>query len=179
MTLLHVFGKRDVISVRSDNGEKGKLQKQHLYSSLKKTHAIFQAEHPELRTGISSFAMLRPPYVMSSSQTPSNVCTCIFHQNIILALDALHSYIAGIPIYSKDFPASCLIAPNMERCWYNECQHQDCGFEYVYSFPKDYDLRTKCAKWLKWEEANGRNIKNEQSWTVFELYKYTEANIRV
>ena len=37
--------KQNVVSVRFDDGEKVKLQKQHLYSSLKETHAIFQAEY--------------------------------------------------------------------------------------------------------------------------------------
>ena len=62
--------------------------------------------------------MLWLPQVMLSSQTPSNVCTCIYHQNTIIALDALHSYIPGISIYSEDFPATCLIAPDTDSCWY-------------------------------------------------------------
>ena len=134
-------GKRDVVSMKSKDGEKVKLRKRHLYSSLKETHAIFQAEHPEFRIGPAKFAMLRPPQVMLSSQTPSNVCTCVYHQNTILALDALHSHIADIPIYNKDFPASCLIAPDTDSCWYDECEHQNCGFEYVYPFPDDDNFK--------------------------------------
>ena len=120
--------------------------------------------------------MLRLPQVMVSFQTQSNVCTCIYHQNTIIALDALHSYIPGISIYSEDFPASCLIAPDTDSCWYDECQHKDCGFEYVYPFPTDDDLKTKCANWLKWEEVNGRTIKNEG--TLFELYQHTETTVK-
>ena len=171
-------GKRDVVSVKSNDGEKVKLQKRHLYSSLKERHAIFQAEHPEFRIGPAKFAMLRPPQVMLSSQTPSNVCTCVYHQNTILALDALHSHIADIPIYNKDFPASCLIAPDTDSCWYDECEHQNCGFECVYPFPDDDNLKEKYVKWFRWEDVNGRIIKNELSGTVHELYKYTETTVK-
>ena len=101
----------------------------------------------------------------------------MYHQNTILALDAFYSYISEIPIYSKDFPLYCLIALDTDSCWYDECQHKDCGFEYVYPFPADDDLKTKCTKWLKWEEVNGRTIKNEQSGTLFELYQHTEATV--
>ena len=42
----HMFPeKRDVVSVRSVDGEKVKLEKWHLYSSLKEIHAIFNTEH--------------------------------------------------------------------------------------------------------------------------------------
>ena len=166
-------GKRDVVSVRSDDREKVKVQKRHLYSSLKGTHAIFQTEHPQFRIGISSFVMLQLPQVMLSSQTPFNVCTCIYHQNTILSLDVLHSYIPGIPITAKTYQP-----PDTDICWYDECQPKDCRFEYLYPFPADNDLKKKCAKWLKWEEVNGRAIKNEQFGTLFELYRHTETTVK-
>ena len=119
-----------------------------------------------------------PPQFMLSSQTPSNVCTCIYHQNTILAVDALYGYIPGIPIYSKDFPATYLIVLDNDSCWYDECQHKDCGIEYVHPFPTDDDLKTRCVKWLKWKEVNGRTIKNEQSGTLFELYQHTETTVK-
>ena len=94
-------GRWDTVSVKSSDGEKVKLQKRHLYSSLKETHSIYTAEHAGFKIGLSKFSMLRPPQLMLGSQTPSNVCTCICHQNTILALDALHSHVPTIPIYSR------------------------------------------------------------------------------
>ena len=122
--------------------------------------------------------MLRPPQVMLSSETPSNVHTCIYHQNTILALDALHSHVPIILIYSKEFPASCLVDPTADSCWYGESEHGSCGFQYVYHLPEDSDLKEAHAKWFKWEEINGRTIKNEQSGIVSELYKYTESVVK-
>ena len=62
-------------------------------------------KNPGVKIGFSKFAMLRPNQVMLSSQTPANVCNCIYHQNVILALDALHAHIPSVPVY-KDFPDS-------------------------------------------------------------------------
>ena len=107
--------------------------------------------------------MLRTPQVMLSSQTPTNLCTCVYHQNTILALNPRHTYMPNIPIYNKDFPSSCLESPDSANCRYNECEHTNCGFEYFYPFPNDDSnrLSIKPAKWFKWENVNGRTIKNE------------------
>ena len=51
-------GCQDTVSVKSSDREKVKLQKWHLYSSLKETHSIYIAEHPEFRKGLSKFSML-------------------------------------------------------------------------------------------------------------------------
>ena len=65
-------------------------------------------------------------------------------------------------MYNKDFPTSCLLAPESECCWYDECEHTNCGFEFVYPFPEDEDRKPKSAKWFKWEDVNGHIIKNKQ-----------------
>ena len=71
-------GRLDVVTVKTTDG-KVKLQKQHLYFKIGETHAIFLSEHPEVNISLSKFAMLCPPQVMLISQTPTNVCTCIYH----------------------------------------------------------------------------------------------------
>ena len=79
------LGKRDIVSVRSDDGEKVKLIKRHQYSSLKETHAASQAKHPHFKIGISSFTMLRPLQVMLRSQAPSNIAlVCIIKTQFLL-----------------------------------------------------------------------------------------------
>ena len=161
-------GKRDVVTVRSDQG-KVWLQKRHLYMNLKETHSLFQEDHPEIKIGLTKFGMLRPQQVKFSSETPANVCTCIYHQNVILALDSLHKYDPTIPIYSKDFAATCLVSAENEACWYGSCDHDSCNVSSFYPEPKNCE---EPAKWVKWEEVNGRYIKNEKSGIVEDLYIY-------
>ena len=103
-----------------------------------------------------------------SSETPANLCTCIYHQNIVLALDSIHKHVHKIPLYSKTFAEGCLLSAD-EACWYGNCDHDKCGFTSTYAKPQNSDTP---AKWIKWEEVNGRITKNQKSGTVRNLYSY-------
>ena len=96
------------------------------------------------------------------------MCTCIYHQNVILALDAMHKYVPEIPLYSKSFAEGCLVSSD-EKCWYGNCDHDTCSFDSTYEKPQNSD---DPAKWMKWEEVNGRIIKNKKSGSVGSLYNY-------
>ena len=83
---------------------------------IKETCAVFKDKHPNVKIGISKFASLQPSQVLLSSQVPSNACTCIYHQNMILSLDAIHNYLSTIPTYNKEFSVTCIISPEEESC---------------------------------------------------------------
>lgn len=68
-------------------------------------------KNPEIKLGASKFASLRPQHVLLSSQMPSNVCTCVYHENYMMAVSALHAVVPSVPSYSKDFAASCFVNP--------------------------------------------------------------------
>ena len=101
-------GKRDTITVPGTNG-KEKLQKWHLFMHIKEAYALFKDEYPNVKIGVSKFAMLRPFQALLSSKVTSNICTCIYHQNIFLSLDATHIYLPTIPTYDREFAAACLV----------------------------------------------------------------------
>ena len=83
---------------------------------IKETYAVCKDKHPNVKIGISKFASLRPSQVLISSQGPSNVCTCIYHQNMILSHDAIHNCLSTIPTYNKKFSVTCIISPEEESC---------------------------------------------------------------
>ena len=85
-------GKRDTVTVRDEGGKK-KLQKRHLTMTINEAYALFKEENADQKIGRSKFAELRPPAVLLSSQTPANVCTCLYHQNMFLALESIHRVI--------------------------------------------------------------------------------------
>ena len=94
------------------------------------------------------------------------MCTCIYHQNVILALSAMHKYLPEIPLYSKSFAEGCLVSSD-EKCWYGNCDHDTCSFDSTYEKLQNSD---DPAKWMKWEEVNGRIIKIKK---VVQLAVYT------
>lgn len=168
-------GKRDFVTIKGSKGEKQKAQKRHLYLSVKEAYCLFQDENPNVKIGQSKFAELRPENVLLSSQTPSNVCTCIYHQNMFLALSAIHGYAPSIPSYSTIFPASCLRDPESDSCWFGNCCHDGCGFPAAYSLPDK--VKVLDAKWLRWQKVNGRLSKLEEKGKVKDLYDYISSII--
>ena len=161
-------GKRDVVTVRNEVG-KEKFQKQHMIMFVKEAYAIFKEEKPDIKIGLSRFSSLRPQHVLLSSQMPANVCTCVYHENFMMAMSALHAAVPSIPSYDKDFAASCFVNPEADSCWFGHCEHE-CGFQAKYPLPDDN--AEKNTKWMKWEEQNGRLVKNEITGTVKNLYDH-------
>ena len=137
-------GKRNVLSIRSDTG-KEKVKKRHLYMSIKETNTLFKEENPTTKIGFTKFGYLRPENVTFSFETPPTVCTCIYHQNVILAVDTTQNYVPEIPLYSKSFAEGCLISSD-EKCWYGNCDHHTCSFDSTYEKPQNSD---DPAKWMK------------------------------
>jgi len=88
-------GKWDVITVRNEMG-KNKFQKWHMSMCVKEAYAIFKEENPGIKVGVSKFASLRPQHILLSSQMPSNVCTCVYHENFVMALSALHAAVPSV-----------------------------------------------------------------------------------
>ena len=80
-----------------------------------------------MKISSSKFASLRPLHVLLSQQTSTNLCMCIYYQNVILSLKKLFVCSANIPVCSKKFADSCL--PDDPVCWFSECQHEECGFK--------------------------------------------------
>ena len=161
-------GKRDVVTVRAEQG-KQKFQKWHLYMSLRETHNTFIKENPKMNIGLTKFGMLCPSHVKFSSQTHANVCTCVYHQNIILALVGMNGYSDSFPIYCSSFPNSYLAEPENEKCWFGHCNHINCGFQYHY--PKPHNMEQQ-ASWKIWEDNNGRIVKNTKTGQIEDMYQY-------
>ena len=89
-------GRRDVVTVRDEAGKK-KLQNCHLVMSIKECYATFKEFNPDVKIGVSKFAEIRPPNVLFSSETPSNVCQLIhipstFHTEFRQYIPEIQSY---------------------------------------------------------------------------------------
>ena len=100
-------GIKDRVAIRN-NGNKEHIQKRHMYMSLKETHVLFIVENENIKISRSKFASLRPLHVLLCRQTPANLSTCIYYQNVFLSLKMLSVCNANIPFYFNKFAESCL-----------------------------------------------------------------------
>ena len=53
-------------------------------------YSIYKSEIPKLVAGKSKFASLSHKNVLLKPKLPRNVCLCIYHENFMLLLAALH-----------------------------------------------------------------------------------------
>ena len=108
-------GKRDTVVVK-ENNERKTFQKRHLSMTIMEAYQTFKNEHTNISIGKSKFAELRPKYVRYSSDLPQNVCTCIYHENVTLILQALHHIDSICPLYSHHLPNKFVCSQPNDDC---------------------------------------------------------------
>lgn len=72
-----------------------------------------------------------------------------------------------MPTYTTDFPATCLLTQEEDDCWYGECKHEKCGFQWKYMSD---NVGNETSTWMRWKEVNGKVIKVKQNGTAKELW---------
>lgn len=78
-------GVKDIVSVKSENGKRIKLQKQLLLLNLEEIFELYKEEYPESHIGFTKFSLLRPKQcVLADSSGTHNICVCPYHQNVKL-----------------------------------------------------------------------------------------------
>ena len=144
-------GKADYVTVRDDDNKKKRMQKRHMIMTLGETYHSFKEENPDCEIGKSKFAMLRPKWVLLSSEMPHNVCGCKYHSNVILLLEALHKkYPDVVPLYSKaNFTDQCVCDASDERCMANNCEICCDGQLFKEKF-KNKVQEDLIFKWYQW-----------------------------
>ena len=94
-----MHGKQDIVAICDENG-KWKEQKQILTMTVAEVYQ-FKNEYPDVTIGKSKFSSLHPMEVKLSSAVSRNVCNYIYHSNVNLILETLHSDISNIfPLHS-------------------------------------------------------------------------------
>ena len=161
-------GRKDVVTILNENGEKQQVQVRHLTSSVMETYRLFQKDFPNINIGKSKFAELRPKHVFLSSKLPHNVCLCKYHENVINAINALHKANPDIPAYSQTFPESLICDPPTEECWLNKCDKCKNGTGFSAKYTEELQSNTS-AQWAIWKNDKDKLIKVVEDGTVKEL----------
>lgn len=82
-------GKKDYLSLKNEKtGVREHVQKRLMLSNVKETFVLFKKEHPDLKVGWTSFALLRPKQcVLAGTGGTHSVCVCPIHENVKLAIN--------------------------------------------------------------------------------------------
>lgn len=80
-------GRKDFVSVKTEDGKRVHRQKRLLLSNLREIYSRLKEMDPELRIGFSSFAALRPKHcVFADDSGAHTTCVCSLHQNMKLMI---------------------------------------------------------------------------------------------
>jgi len=82
-------GKKDFVTVLTDEGKKEKVQKKVLMMTVMEAYKSFKTEFLDCKIGKSKFATLRPQHVVPVCDKDHNVCCCRYHEDIDLLLDGI------------------------------------------------------------------------------------------
>ncbi|CAF1530923.1 unnamed protein product [Adineta ricciae] len=114
-------GKHDAITVK-DNGTMLKVQKRYLLHTLNEVYRLFLNENTDDRISCSSFKELRPPNILYKSLTSHNICVCLYHENVLLLIQALNAHIHGFGTIGFNTFVKLLVCDDMnESCMFTEC----------------------------------------------------------
>ena len=156
-------GRKDCVTVR-EGSNKSIWQKRHMYTTLSEAHELLLKEYPHLKVGRSSFAKLRPPRVLLSSDTPANVCICQKHANVQFLLEK----IPNLPGRCSEFVQLIVCNTTSKECFlglYRECKNLKLFHQLVDDMPDDV-LQNSIA-WFKWcLDDKGKTVKVVQEGLV-------------
>ncbi|CAF3468928.1 unnamed protein product [Rotaria socialis] len=171
-------GKRDTIVVRQ-NGTKSTHQKRILLYNIRKVHQLFLSERSGSALDLSktSFAELRPQYVMIKALMSHRVCVCAYHENVNLLLEALAKHVKGG--FCSDlhtFTSSLVCDESNEACMFSKCK--TCSKFFEIKFEENIVDFTIKIQWLQWTNNNGRSEKEESEGTVKSCVQHLSSLIQ-
>lgn len=110
-------GKKDCVSIKLPNGTRDKMQKRLLLSNISEIFSHFKLEHPDVKVGFSTFALLRPKWCVPVGAAGShNVCVCTYHQNVKLMVNTINA-----SLDYKDVLLLCVCDITNETCMLHHC----------------------------------------------------------
>lgn len=82
-------GRRDTIVVKEDDGSKATYQKRILFNNLRENYELSKEKNKSVSLSRSSFAELRPRFVLPKAALAHRNCLCLYHENVCLILKSL------------------------------------------------------------------------------------------
>ncbi|CAF1499873.1 unnamed protein product, partial [Didymodactylos carnosus] len=136
---------------------------------------------PEENKGIiiscSSFADLRPPFVVAKAALAHRICVCIYHENVNLLLKAIDKFVKGNVCSSlQQFTRTLVCNTVNQECMFLACPLCESNFQ-----EKVIDNVVNGAtriKWRQWVNINGRAEKKEFEGSVDETVELLKSKVK-
>ncbi|CAF1218860.1 unnamed protein product [Rotaria sordida] len=169
-------GKKDTVVVKEDDESKVTYQKRILFNNLRENYELFKEENKNVLLSRTSFAELRPPFVVPKAALAHRNCLCLYHENICLLLKSIDKYVDGKFCSSLQiFTDSLVCSTNNEECMFSSCSLcEDFFTEKVEENVSDGNAK---ITWSQWINENGRAEKKDFSGSVDEAVLLLKSKV--
>ena len=169
-------GKRDVVVVKDSNGSKVTYQKRILLNNLRETFELFKEENNNVNISRSSFAELRPAFVIPKAALAHRNCLCLYHENICLLLKSVDKYVDGKYCSSLQTFTDCLVCTaTNEECMFGRCLL--CRDFFSEKVEENVGNGNTKITWSQWVNESGRSQKKEFSGSVNEAVSLLKSKV--
>ncbi|CAF2125919.1 unnamed protein product, partial [Rotaria magnacalcarata] len=152
--------KKDTIVVKEDDGSKVTYQKRILFNNLRENYELFKEENKNVWLSRSSFAELRPPFVVPKAALTYRNCLCLYHENVCLLLKSLDKYVDGRLCSSLQmFTDNMVCSTNNEECMFGCCSL--CEDFFTKKVEENVSDGNAKITWSQWINENGFAEKRE------------------
>lgn len=102
-------GMKNYQLIRKSNNQKEKIQKRYMTMSCHDAFELYRNENLDNHVGKSLFHSYRPPFVLLSSKTPHDVCSCQYHQDMEMLQEAISKFYVDNTINSMKILLDSLV----------------------------------------------------------------------
>ena len=121
-------GRKDYVRVKQADRKNNKMTKHVVMLTLLESYELWIEENPTMK----AFCNLQPPNVLLRDKMPQNVCVCIYHENMNMAISAVYKFCDSFSNGHRDL-LKCLTCKE-DNILSETCQFGDCmGCNYLIS----------------------------------------------
>ena len=162
--------------MKEDDGSKTTYQKRILFNNLRENYELFKEENKNVSLSRSSFAELKPPFVLSKATLAHRNCLCVYHENVCLILKYLDKHVGGKFCSSLEvFTGGMVCSTNNEECMFSSCSIcEDFFTQKIVENVSNSCNKITCSQWTN---ENGHAVKKEFAGSVDELVSLLKSKV--
>lgn len=174
------FFLRDDVSYQTPGRKDTKLingvqmQLKYMVMTVGECYQLFKEENAQIKIGKSLFYASRPKHVRLNSQTPSNMCVCIYHANFEFLLQSVSEVVSTVPKSAKDLMNELCCDTTNEACMTSSCKNCDTIFDIL---PLNYSSDAT-VRWKQWTKNEHHTQISEEEGTFQVLLQTFESKLQ-